>query len=542
MHDSLYKLLKKLTLKNNIRLNQDELKLQLKSHPSYPSLHSVTGVLEHFGVPHVAAKIPNNREALDQTPPCFLAVVDNGSGNQLVLIERSKESVTINYQDKGLEKLSVARFLEIWTGIILAIEKNNSIVETRTNSLSLVSKTLAYILFVVLLGYVVYTLSDFFAISHLVLSVFGLAISIIIVKHDLGLQSSLENKICNLSENTSCDAILNSKGATLFGFIKLSDLCIVAFASCCLCWTIFAFTGVSNFTAMSIVTLLAFPFTIYSLFYQYKVIQKWCPLCLGIATILLLQTASLIFFDFSGETFFVGIKEGLFVLLSFVLITGIWSSLKPLLKTRQEYKALEVSHIKFKRNYSTFKALLDENGPLPTPHIKGEMVFGNQHAPISLTLVTSPFCFFCKEAHKDVERILLSAKQSVKVTIRLNVNLSHKEKSLYRVASELLHIYQTKGKAACLNVLNTLYAEDTNIQNWMEKQNIHYNPGYDKILQQQNNWCQENGINFTPALLVNGQKYPHQYNRTDILYFIDDLTESLETNTPIFQDQTAFAS
>ena len=54
MDAQLYQLLQLLIVKNNIQLHKEELKLQLLSHPSYPSLHSVTGVLEHFGVPNVA--------------------------------------------------------------------------------------------------------------------------------------------------------------------------------------------------------------------------------------------------------------------------------------------------------------------------------------------------------------------------------------------------------------------------------------------------------------------------------------------------------
>ena len=73
MKDNLSFLIQKLLKKSSIVLNFDELSFQIQSHPSYPSLHAVTGVLSHFNIENVAVQVPVNKETLSQLPECFLA-------------------------------------------------------------------------------------------------------------------------------------------------------------------------------------------------------------------------------------------------------------------------------------------------------------------------------------------------------------------------------------------------------------------------------------------------------------------------------------
>ena len=542
MDAQLYQLLQLLIVKNNIQLHKEELKLQLLSHPSYPSLHSVTGVLEHFGVPNVALKVPSTLEVLDQAPNCFLANIILDSGEELVLAEKKKAVIKITYQDKKSESYSVEKFIKLWTGVVVAIEKDENVEEVTTHPMASLGKWFLYLSAIVFLGYGLYATADLFAGTHFILSAVGLIISVFIAKHELGSQSATANSFCNLSENTSCDAILNSKGATLFGTFKLSDLGMVAFASCCLCWGLFAINGVSNFTIMSIVTLLAFPFTLYSVYYQFAVVKKWCPLCLGIVGVLLLQTAALLSLDFSLIGLDVGLKETSIFLVSIFITIGIWSFLKPLLKKQKSLSTLEVGHYKFKRNFSLFNALFKENAPLFPSAVPGEIVFGNEHAPIELIIVTSPLCHFCKAAHKDIEKILALGKDKVKVTFRFIVDTQDKEWILYKIVSQLLHIYHTQGKASCLLNLDTLYAEEASVEHWMKEQDLHTDSSYDTIMEHQKDWCAENDINFTPALYVNNREFPDEYDRSDLLYFVDDIIEQMETNTPAIESSQPIAS
>ena len=95
MKDTLINLVQKLLKKNQISFDKEELSFQIQSHPSYPSLHAITGVLDHFNIENVAADVPQNTETLLQLPNCFIAQINTEQGKDLVVIERKGLDYTI---------------------------------------------------------------------------------------------------------------------------------------------------------------------------------------------------------------------------------------------------------------------------------------------------------------------------------------------------------------------------------------------------------------------------------------------------------------
>ena len=69
--------------------------------------------------------------------------------------------------------------------------------------------------------------------------------------------------------------------------------------------------------------------------------------------------------------------------------------------------------------------------------------------------------------------------------------------------------------------------EEGNVEAWLKKwgscNNINY---YVSELEKGSNWCKENTINFTPEILINGKSFPKEYNRTDLIFFIEELEEN----------------
>lgn len=73
LKDTLSKLVYLLLKNNSINIDKEELIFQIKSHPSYPSLHSITGVLDHFNIDNLAIKIPSEKSVLEELPDNFIA-------------------------------------------------------------------------------------------------------------------------------------------------------------------------------------------------------------------------------------------------------------------------------------------------------------------------------------------------------------------------------------------------------------------------------------------------------------------------------------
>lgn len=523
MSDQYQHTLERLLVKSNISIDKEELKLQLQSHPSYPSLHSMTGVLDHFNIPNVAVRLQPTLEILRQLPTDFIALIKKESGDEIVLVEKKKSHLKITSDTKKVEKTNEDGFLSKWNGITIAIEKDNAITEVSINPLEKVKKIIVPTILLIALGIFLSYQSNAYAIVHFISSIIGIGISVLIVKEELGFKSQATNNFCNYSEKTSCAEVFNSNGATILNYLKLSDVCLITFSSYVFTWFVSLGGPFNPVGLFGVLSLLSVPAIGYSLYYQAKIIKKWCPLCLGIVSILVIQLGVATINNWATLSSVSLFSIGIF-LFSLLLSSSIWNVLKSILSRKVKLEKLELNHFKFKRNFSVFKSLWQSGQELTNTHeIKGELTFGSIHAPIELILVTSPYCAFCRSAHTDIEKMLKVARDDIKVTLRFRVDFTKKENGLYKILSEILHVYHTQGQAASLELLGKIYHSKTNLENWLEQTNIHFNPGYDTIMKNQNDWCEINGINFTPALFLNGYAYPMEYDRTDIIHFIEEL-------------------
>ncbi|MEM9820017.1 MAG: vitamin K epoxide reductase family protein [Bacteroidota bacterium] len=527
MNEQPYNIIKMLVDSNRIRLNEAELKLQLLSHPSYPSLHSLTGVLKHFKINNLAIRLPTNQAVLSQLPAYFVASIQTELGEDLVFIEKQKKGITVHYNLKKTRQVTEDAFLEMWKGVILAIEKDEHVKETKPSAFTRFIKWPMYTLGGVLLFVFIFLNASWLAGAHFFLSILGLILSVMIVQHELGLQSSFAQQFCNLSPHTSCDAVLDSAGALLFGRVKLSDLCVLTFSTFCGYGLLLFISGMWSNSLLSILNVLALPFIVYSIYYQYQVVKKWCPLCLGIATVLLLQAGLVLVNGFSLATFSFHWTSALFLLMSTIVAVAIWDFLKPILSKKTSLEKLEVEHHRFKRKFSIFKALYQQQDLLsPATSIPGEIIMGNENAALELILVTSPSCYYCKGAHSDIVKLLAQFGEKIKVTLRFYVNPNNQNGDTFRIVSNLFDIYNTEGASACQSALDEVYKMEANLQTCLPNRTLRRS--YDQVLSQQFNWCVENEIHFTPALVLNGRLFPMDYSRNELVYFVDDLVEWFE--------------
>lgn len=542
MQDQLFNILYKLLVTNKIKLNKEELKLQLLSHPSYPSLHSVTGVLKHFGIPNLALQVPADQDTLDQLPATFIANVSGDKGNNLALIEKKNGEIQVYLDQKQVKSTSIAKFLEIWDGIIIAVEKDETVKEEQTTNTSKIWQW-SCIIGLIAIGVVLFKNASLFEGIHYFLSGIGLILSILIVSHSLGIESASTASICNLSEKTSCDAVLNSKGAKIGGLLTLSDASILAFAGYLLFYCLSLLGNTSTVAIIASLTLFSIPFVLYSVYYQASVLKKWCPLCLGIVGVLALQGILLFVTGNYNEFASIGLKEAGLYVISLLIIASIWFYIKPLLHKKVALGKLKIESNTFKRNFSLFHTLLKENDAIVNDiNLSQEIVLGNRDAPIEVILVTSPLCFYCKQAHTDIENVLKQADNQLKVIVRFNVGADNPEDTGFQVTSHLIHAYNTEGEVGCMKVMHETYQDDVDLKQWLKQREPITNADYSDVLKAQKEWCTKNNINFTPALYILGNQFPKEYDRSDLSLFIDDLAELSQSQATEVGDDNALIS
>ncbi|WP_411032360.1 vitamin K epoxide reductase family protein [Spongiimicrobium sp. 3-5] len=523
MKDSLSYLLRKFLYSEDIRVNFEELNFQLLSHPSYPSLHSVTGVLNHFNIENIAVEVPRNIDTLDHLPKSFLTLTSNEK--QYLLATKQKNGIKLSFENGSKKKVGFEEFLNIWKPYVVVIEKDNDAHNNRSRNTSIL-KIGTLVLFGFILGYFFYTKPTVLESFHYIFSIIGFLVSMAIVKHELGFKSNFADKICTATKSTDCESVLTSKGASLSKHIKLSDLCLIFFASLLSAWlihAIFSITGWGIFAA----SIFVIPITIYSIYYQYKIVNKWCPLCLSITAVLWLQ-AIFAFSDISG------IKENLLntysilvVMTTITVITVLWLFIKHFLHEWIALKKVKIAYYKFKRNFSLFKSALLKNNPI-TSQInevaKNEIVLGNKNASLEILLVTNPACHYCSSAHLEIENILRRHSKNLKVIIRFNIPDTHSIPAV--VAKKLLETYDTGSSSESFATsLHDAFDSNQDLNKWHLKWGKPLSNYYDFVLKEQIKWCREEGINFTPGLFLNGRLYPKEYPKEDLISFIDDLID-----------------
>lgn len=536
MKEQLHQILERLIAKNNIRIHRGELKLQLYSHPSYPSLHALTGVLDHFNINNLALRLPVNAETLQHLPTSWIAQIQREEGESLVLVERKKTGFKILDLEQESSVLSETDFLATWSGIALIIEKDEQTIEAKHDLRSTISFGSLLLLAGFLFVFVLIKAPYFFPSTHFLLSLVGLGLSIFIVRHELGFSSAPTNRLCNLSSKTSCDAILHSNGATLFNF-KLSDISLFSFVAYLSTWLLLAITTHQSYAILYTLTLVALPFTVYSIYYQAFVVKKWCPLCLGIVVILLLQALALV--GVSDLHFSFDLKTTLYYVGSLILGGGLWISLRPLIEDRLAYHSLQVKNHQFKRNFSIFNTLLHQESLLQKLiDISGEIILGNPQAAFEIILITNPLCHYCKSAHQAIEQVLRQSGDQIKLIIRFSADPADQDNIAYQTIYQLLTIYNTQGDQACRKALQEVYQEDANLELWLQRQATVSTYDPHPILVQQHEWCLDNGINFTPALYLNRRAYPKEYLKEELIYFIDEL---IDVNKILLRDQNSTA-
>ena len=55
-----------------------------------------------------------------------------------------------------------------------------------------------------------------------------------------------------------------------------------------------------------------------------------------------------------------------------------------------------------------------------------------------------------------------------------------------------------------------------------------FNLKINEILYEQFSWNQKNKITYTPAIIINNHLFSKEYDRNDLIYFINDLEDDTE--------------
>ncbi|MCO7184272.1 vitamin K epoxide reductase family protein [Tenacibaculum sp. XPcli2-G] len=497
--------------KSRITINVKEFSYRLKTHPKYPSFISVVNTLQYFDIDFSIYK--TNIEDIDNNVTHFFTMLKNEQNQMLPsLIEIKNKKLKANSVNISKEKLNYS-----WTEIILILNEKK---QRKVNQLLTIG-----ILFTFLSFTFIYFKVNIFDFAYFILIILGLILSIFAVRFTLKFNDVLAKKICNISTNGDCDSVINNKKWKLFEIINFADLSFVFFISQIFTFLLaFIFKHKDFFISFNFTLLiLSIPFIITSIYYQKFIENKWCTLCLGIIITLTLEAFTIIIIKKNNSIY--NFRLLLTYISVFLIMFFLWKSFKKLLVENATLLNSKIKTNRFLNNYQVFKAILKTGKKIN--YTLDYLSFPKSKPKLTFTLVTDPFCEYCRELHYQLLSILKEiddVNYHINVVFNINVNEETKEdKLLYLTMTKL---QQTKGNQFFFNELHEWYNHE-NVELWL-KNNCDermIDKSTETILLKQQKWCSDNQINYTPALFINRYEFPFIYEIEHLNYFIDDFID-----------------
>lgn len=486
-----------------------------EEHPHKYNLYGLSKMLEEYGIANAGVRINDKSIHSLETP--FIAHI----GSDFVVVNQiTDKQVSYHWRDKDI-KVSVKQFQNLWSGVVLIAEADENSIEPEYRQhqikhlLNICQDFLLVgIPFISMLWIYSKQVVRFFDMILFLLNVIGALICLMLLQKQIYTHGQYADKICSLFKQKDCNNVLESDAAKIFGWISWSEIGLGYFLSNLL--IIAGFPTLMPY--LIIINTLALPYTIWSVWYQYRIVKQWCMLCLTVQgvlwlTILIAYVGKMVCFpNFNVlDIWEVGM---VYIFLSlFVNKVASWlAAQKKSIHIKHELNSLKATE-------EVFKALLEKQPYYPIDTKKSSILFGNPDALLRISILTNPHCEPCARMHTRVETLL--QKMGDKMCVQYIFSAFNDD--LLKSNRFLIAAYQNESRAKAEEIYHR----------WYEKEKHHADTfiqrlGYDitsdsvtEELNQHTQWKETNKLSVTPTILVNGYLLPEHYQIEDMAEFMD---------------------
>ncbi len=500
---------------SNVKVTNSSLKKKLLQHFEFPTLTALSDVLNEFRIDNLAIFL--NPQKLKDIPLPAIAHFENGMG--YVTITKIEGDVIEWFHDQnGIIKENIDSFSQKWRGVTLLIQANEnsgeiSYNQNKINEVVDILRFPSVILFFVLSSFFfVYKVSiynsaqDNKELYFLILTKFlGSIISFMLVWSYIDSNNSIIRRVCTLNNRTNCNNILSSNASKVFSWLSWAEVGFFYFIGGFLILLIDS----NKMGFLRLLNFLAIPYTIWSIYYQWKIAKSWCILCLAIQILLWLE------FYITNNISTQLIPNEKFNLFIFFIVPFFWVFMKQPLINIHRIDSLENNFQKIKFDPNYIKTILSNERILP-PIFDGMKVLelGNFNAQHILIMTTNPTCISCADSfNKIIDFIKNNSDFKCKIIFRV----SNSENSIeMRVVNTILNLPPEKMLNATF-----LWFKDIkqNFNHWNQKLNI----GNSEINSTQINfhtrWLELCSIISHPTIFINNVEYPKIYEINELEKF-----------------------
>jgi thiol-disulfide isomerase/thioredoxin len=297
----------------------------------------------------------------------------------------------------------------------------------------------------------------------------------------------------------------------LFGIISWSEVGLIYYSS-----LLVIIATLEHLKIASILTLISFvtlPYVFYSIYYQWRIAKSWCPLCITVQGLFVIQAAVALA---TGQYWPVNPEMLLYMVLITSICTLVLFLLKPIIEKSIKFDYTEISFNKFK-HLPQIETLILRGDYVDTSTLEKISLFPDQKYMI--TFIFSLTCSPCLRKLKKLKEILeiydnvglelvfcvKDIKQGTDIPI-IRYFLDRFYKSPHSLMGELEEYAKnyTIHKNKLLSYIpDPLYKKETN-----------------QIFLNHNEWFVKNNFIGTPVILLNNHQMPSAYQLEDIEYVI----------------------
>lgn len=508
-----------------IDIPSEKIVTELEKHPDYPSMLSLSDVLDNFNIENSAFRIDSDSIGEVSTP--FIGHFKLDGGSFLVVHDINKDYVRVSGNQWRNKRFSVERFNSLFNGVGLIIEAP----ETKISNESIFSffKSIkspamivgaCLIIAAFLIFHTGYIDSPRWPVIILtVFKVMGVIVSVLLLSQYINKNNPLVKKLCQGEGRgkLNCNAILSSKAAVVFEGLSWSEVGFFYFTG-----TLFTLIigGQNNslLYMLAIINFISLPYTFYSIYFQAFVARQWCVFCCMVQALLWLEFAV---FATIFKTPLVWPEYADWGNLIIGMLTPVlaWLLLKPLLLNMQQLKSLKDQLRLVKYNSRFFKIALHDQPRYTLPDEAWSIVLGNPDATNVIVMVSNPYCGPCAATHVMLDE-LLENNAELQARIIFSTDNAEFDKRT-SVGRHLMALNALDDKSLVKNALDSWYKQSLkNYEKWAKLYPVDIHTEEIDKLDMQRAWCRIADIAGTPAVLLNGYHLPDFYRLSDIKYMI----------------------
>ncbi|MFC3560534.1 vitamin K epoxide reductase family protein [Pedobacter jamesrossensis] len=489
----------------------------LTDHPEYPSILALSDCLRDWNMDNQTYRID---KADFQTGDLLFPFAAHFTemGGRFILVHVIEKGI-VHYTDEENRQgiMDEQEFLSRWDGIAFHAEKKPTSGEKDYQEKYL-KDILQRILFpfAILFCLAIFGLaiaSHPFSLSYVIvcsIKLIGTGISTLLLVQSINSQNPFIKNICGLAGKSDCDSILKSEAAQITAWLSWSEVGFFYFMGSLL--LLLVHPSLIYLTAW--LNVLALPYTIYSITYQYRN-KSWCILCCSVQFLLWAEFLIDIGFNVFNK------NSGTFAYLTplFFLIPVIaWFLLKPALSLSVQVEPLKQQLRVFKFKHHVFKQSLLSQSRYAVDDSLMPVRLGDPSAPITITMVSNPACVACAKAHDFLDTWML-IREDIQVKVLFATDRDEHD-FRYKVARHLIALTQSGDANLAGNALKDWYGKRVKYEGWAVRYPVSKSDSDKTALNHQRKWCRVANITVTPTIFVNGYQIPKGYELEDLKYIL----------------------